>query len=69
MLAEMLCYPYQIPFQSFSTWIIKTPGYDPDVIIYINPIYSPSLVINEEVKSSGRIPAKEEIMDWLREAQ
>jgi len=26
---------------------------------------TPALVINEEVKSYGRIPAKEEIMGWL----
>ena len=30
---------------------------------------TPSLVINEEVKSFGRIPAKEEIMDWMQAAQ
>jgi len=28
---------------------------------------TPALVINETVKSSGRIPAKEEIMNWLTE--
>lgn len=30
---------------------------------------TPGLVINEVVKSSGRIPRKEEIIAWLREAQ
>lgn len=30
---------------------------------------TPALVINEEVKSFGRIPAREEIMDWLQAAQ
>ena len=31
------------------------------------PIVStPGLVINEEVKSSGRLPRKEEIVAWLR---
>jgi len=30
---------------------------------------TPALVVNEEVKSSGRIPAKEEIMDWLQAAK
>ena len=33
------------------------------------PITStPALVINEVVKASGRIPAKDEIIAWLREA-
>jgi small redox-active disulfide protein 2 len=27
---------------------------------------TPALVIDEQVKSFGRIPAKEEIKDWLR---
>lgn len=30
---------------------------------------TPSLVINGEVKSSGRIPRKEEIIVWLRAAE
>jgi small redox-active disulfide protein 2 len=29
---------------------------------------TPALVIDEQVKSSGRIPAKEEIMDWMQSA-
>jgi small redox-active disulfide protein 2 len=28
---------------------------------------TPALVIDEKVKSSGRIPAKEEIMEWMRD--
>ena len=33
------------------------------------PITStPGLVINEELKSSGRIPRKDEIIAWLKEA-
>jgi len=32
-------------------------------------ISTPALVINEEVKSSGRIPRKEEIAGWIRAAQ
>ena len=33
------------------------------------PIMStPGLVINEELKSSGRIPRKDEIAAWLKEA-
>jgi small redox-active disulfide protein 2 len=30
---------------------------------------TPGLVINEEVRSSGRIPRKEEIISWMEEAQ
>ena len=30
---------------------------------------TPALVLNEEVKSYGRIPAKEEIIDWLQAAK
>lgn len=38
-----------------------------DIMAY--PIMStPGLVINEELKSSGRIPRKEEIIAWLKEA-
>lgn len=29
---------------------------------------TPALVINEEVKASGRMPSKEELLDWLRSA-
>ena len=30
---------------------------------------TPGLVINEQVKSSGRIPRKEQIIAWLREVE
>lgn len=30
---------------------------------------TPGLVINEQVKSSGRIPRKEQIVAWLKEAE
>ena len=30
---------------------------------------TPGLVINEQVKSSGRIPRKEQIVAWLREVE
>ncbi len=30
---------------------------------------TPGLVINEQLKSSGRLPRKEEIIAWLQEAQ
>ena len=39
-----------------------------DILEY--PILStPGVVINQELKSSGRLPRKEEIMTWMREAQ
>lgn len=30
---------------------------------------TPALVINEQVKSSGRLPRKEEIAEWIRATQ
>lgn len=30
---------------------------------------TPALVIDEEVKASGRIPSKEEIAEWIGAAQ
>jgi small redox-active disulfide protein 2 len=30
--------------------------------------YTPALVIDEQVKSSGRIPQKQEIVAWMKEA-
>ena len=32
-------------------------------------ISTPGLVINEKVVSSGRLPRKEEVVAWLREAE
>jgi small redox-active disulfide protein 2 len=32
-------------------------------------VSTPGLVIDEEVKSSGRLPRKEEIVAWLKEAR
>lgn len=40
-----------------------------DEIMAYNIMNTPALVINEEVKSSGRIPRKEEIAEWIRAAQ
>ncbi len=42
---------------------------DIDEIMAYNVMNTPALVINEEVKSSGRIPRKEEIAEWIRAAQ
>ena len=39
-----------------------------DEIMAYNVMNTPALVINEEVKSSGRIPRKEEIAEWIRAA-
>lgn len=39
-----------------------------DIMAY--PILStPGLVINEELRSSGRLPRKEEIVKWIKEAE
>jgi len=39
-----------------------------DIMAY--PIVStPGLVINEEVKSSGRLPRKDEVIAWMKEAE
>ncbi len=42
---------------------------DMDGIMAYDITSTPGLVINEEVKSSGRIPRKEEIAEWVRAAQ
>jgi small redox-active disulfide protein 2 len=40
-----------------------------DQIMSYSILSTPGLVVDEEVKSSGRIPRKEEIMGWLQQAQ
>ena len=40
-----------------------------DAIMAYDVTSTPALVINEEVKSSGRIPRKEEIAGWIRAAK
>jgi small redox-active disulfide protein 2 len=42
---------------------------DMDAIMAYPIMHTPGLVINEEVKCSGRIPRKEEIVAWLQAAQ
>jgi len=42
---------------------------DMDAIMAYDIMSTPALVIDEEVKSSGRIPRKDEIADWIRAAQ
>jgi small redox-active disulfide protein 2 len=40
-----------------------------DDIMAYDVMSTPALVVNEEVKSSGRIPRKEEIAEWIRASQ
>jgi small redox-active disulfide protein 2 len=42
---------------------------DMDAIMAYEVMSTPALVIDEEVKSSGRIPRKEEIAEWIGAAQ
>jgi small redox-active disulfide protein 2 len=42
---------------------------DMDAILQYPIVSTPGLVIDEEVKSAGRLPRKEEIIAWLREAR
>lgn len=39
-----------------------------DEIMSYDVFSTPALVIDEEVKASGRIPRKEEIAEWVRRA-
>lgn len=57
---------------------VEEAGVDEATIIHVTkmeeimayPIMStPGLVINEQLKSSGRLPRKEEIINWIKEAQ
>jgi small redox-active disulfide protein 2 len=41
---------------------------DMDGIMAYPIVSTPGLVINEELRSSGRLPHKEEIVAWLKEA-
>ena len=40
-----------------------------DKILAYDVMSTPALVIDEAVKSSGRIPRKDEIAGWIRQAQ
>jgi len=42
---------------------------DMDAIMAYDVMSTPALVIDEQVKSSGRIPRKEEITEWIRAGQ
>ncbi len=36
---------------------------------YAQVLVLPTLVINEEVVCSGRIPSRQEVLDWLKESE
>jgi len=42
---------------------------DVAVITAYSVLSTPGLVINEQLKMSGRVPRKEEIIGWLQEAK
>lgn len=42
---------------------------DLDAIMAYDIMSTPALVIDEVVKSSGRVPRKEEIAEWIQAAQ
>ena len=42
---------------------------DMDAIMAYEVLATPALVIDEEVKSSGRVPRKEEIAEWIQAMQ
>lgn len=41
---------------------------DMNAIVNYGAAMTPALVINEELKSSGRIPQKQEIAEWIQAA-
>ena len=42
---------------------------DMDAIMAYDVMSTPGLVIDEQVRSTGRIPRKEEIAEWIQSAQ
>jgi small redox-active disulfide protein 2 len=42
---------------------------DLDAIMAYDIVSTPALVIDEQVKSSGRIPRREKMAEWIRAAQ
>ena len=48
---------------------IFTKVKDLEAIMAYDITSTPALVIDEEIKSSGRIPHKEEIAEWIQTAQ
>ena len=42
---------------------------DMDAIMAYDVMSTPALVIDEDLKSSGRVPRREEIAEWIRQTQ
>ena len=42
---------------------------DMDAIMAYDVMSTPALVIDEELKSSGRVPRREEIAEWIRQTR
>ena len=42
---------------------------DMDAIMAYDVLSTPALVIDEDLKSSGRVPRREEIAEWIRQTQ
>jgi small redox-active disulfide protein 2 len=42
---------------------------DIDAIMAYPIVSTPGLVVNEELKASGRLPRKDEVITWLKEAK
>jgi small redox-active disulfide protein 2 len=42
---------------------------DMDAIVAYDVMSTPALVIDDELKSSGRVPRREEVAEWIRQAQ
>lgn len=49
--------------------VVITKVSDVNAIMSYQIMSTPGLVINEQVKSAGRLPRKEEIIAWLEESQ
>ena len=47
--------------------VIKVTNYNE--IVDLGVMQTPGLIINNKIVSSGRIPAVEEVEDWIREAK
>jgi hypothetical protein len=42
---------------------------DLDAIMAYDVVSTPALVIDEQVKSSGRVPRREKVAEWIQAAQ